>query len=277
MFVGSWSYLRSSHENHMRPLFCQYADANLKNLRVFLAENAQQDYVIHPEPEFHNLAKFEEIIAQISACIILFPESDGSFAELGYFSAKSEVRRKLLVVNDARFQGEDSFISLGPINLIDQSSWFKPVIQIMKSDTPDFRPVAQRLEQRIRSERRRPLNAQTYSQLTLLDKFFSLFEIIRIFAPLTIDGVEHAFCRIWRRGRRLSREAKTELYQLLSILIASDYVRRYDGQIEYFSVNSSAKPFLEIESLPEATRLEVLDLYRRAPFRGMPDPVVIDE
>ncbi len=65
------------NEPNMRPQFCEYAKTELPHLRIFLAEDAQKDYVRHIEPEFHNVAEFEDIIAEVSTCVIMFPESSG--------------------------------------------------------------------------------------------------------------------------------------------------------------------------------------------------------
>ena len=147
---------------YMRPRFYEYASANLPQLHVFLAENAQQDYVQHVEPEFHNVAKFEDIIAEISTCVVIFPESPGSFTELGYFSKNDKLRKKILVINNADLQGQDSFVALGPITLIDSDSEFRPTIQIVYSANPDFSLVKERFDNRLRVHNRRRLGATTY-------------------------------------------------------------------------------------------------------------------
>ena len=59
----------------MRPQFCKYASEHLSHFRIFLAEKALNDYWQHPEPEFQNLADFEDIIAELSTCVVMFPES----------------------------------------------------------------------------------------------------------------------------------------------------------------------------------------------------------
>jgi hypothetical protein len=78
----------------MRSRFVKYAADELGHLRMFLAEDAEKDYITHDDPEFHNVAEFEEIIGAVSDCLIIFPESAGSFAELGYFSQSELLRKK---------------------------------------------------------------------------------------------------------------------------------------------------------------------------------------
>src|SRR5436305_15007714 len=73
--------------NSLRKKFLAYANAELPNFRVFLAESATRDMFDYHPPHFLNLAHFEEFIAAYSDCIVLFPESQGSLAEIGFFSA----------------------------------------------------------------------------------------------------------------------------------------------------------------------------------------------
>ena len=243
---------------NMRPRFCNYATTDLPHLRIFLAEVAQKDYVRHIEPEFHNVAEFEDIIAEVSTCIILFPESSGSFAELGYFAKSDKLRKKLLVVNNAGLQGQDSFIALGPIKLVDTHSRFQPTIQLVYSNRPNFSLVKERLDRRIPSHNRKRFKAQKYSELSTQQKFYSVFEIIRLFQALSDEGVEYAFRSIWGNAKR------TELHRLLSILVASDYVKRGGEEQNYFCVNRAARSFLEFESPDVKTiTMEVIDLYEK--------------
>ena len=241
---------------YMRPQFYEYAKTELPHLRIFLAEAAQKDYVRHVEPAFHNVAEFEDIIAEVSTCVILFPESPGSFAELGYFAKNKKLRKKLLVVNNADLQGQDSFIDLGPIKLIDTHSRFYPTIQLAYPNVPNFGLVKERLDNRITSHNRERFTAQKYSELSIQQKFYSVFEIIKLFQAITDEGVEYAFRSIWRNANR------TELHQLISILVASDYVRRHGKEQNYFCVNRAARSFLEFESPSVKTiTMEIIDLY----------------
>jgi hypothetical protein len=101
----------------MRARFLTYAETELPHLRMFQAEAAERDYAANEEDRAYNLAKFEELIGHVSDCLVIFPESPGSFAELGFFSKNEDLRQKILIVNDANLQSEDSFILRGPINL----------------------------------------------------------------------------------------------------------------------------------------------------------------
>ena len=252
----------NSNENDMRPQFCKYASEHLSHFRIFLAEKALNDYWQHPEPEFQNLADFEDIIAELSTCVVMFPESPGSFAELGYFARSDTLRKKMLVVNNACYQSQDSFIALGPINLIDQYSDFKPTVQLAYSGSPEFKLVEDRLNMRIpHFKNRKKLKAKIYLEMTIEQKFYTVFEIIRIFQALTAEGVIFAFQKIWGEAN------PPELLRLLSILVAADYIKRGGEESNYFCINRAIRSFLEFKSHDlDKVIFEVIDLYEESFF-----------
>ena len=240
----------------MRQRFLAYAKNFLPQLRMFLAEIAQQEYVRHFESKFQNLAEFESVIADVSNSIVMFPESPGSFTELGFFSSFASFREKLLVVNDNRYKDKDSFISLGPIELIDSDSRFGPTIYINFSKNPDFSQVDSRLTEGIPSSYRKRLRATKYEELSTQEKFFSTFEIVRLFQVLTFEWIEFAFSQIW--GKHDSKE----LMSILAMLMASDHIKRYESATDYFVINRSTPPMLEFESTDVLRlTLEIMDFY----------------
>jgi hypothetical protein len=252
VFVGGVPVEKPS----MRKRFLEYGSRQLNHLRLFLAENAEADYVSNVEAELLDVGKFEEIIAEICDCLIIFPESAGSFAELGYFSRSEELRKKILVVNDAELQGQDSFIRRGPIHSIDAVSQFKTEIQVEYNEKANFDLVKERLEHRIVGKRRKRFEFTKFSDLTPRVTFFAIFEIIRLFEVMSLDAVEYAFRSIFTNVNI------SLLKQLLSILVAADLVRRAGRDQEFFCINRNARPFMEFENFDEiAFRLSLDDLY----------------
>lgn len=244
--------------DNMRTRFYEYAKHNLPKFRIFLAERAFEDYRKHVQHEIKNLAEFEDVIAAISTCVILFPESPGSFAELGYFANSGDIKRKLLIVNNSEFQGDDSFIALGPVRLVDKRSKFQPTIQIEYRAEPDFVTISKRLDSRIGPHNRRSrFSSVSYDEMTLKEKLYVVFEIVRIFQVLTFEGVHYAFRSIWKHAR------KKELTLLLSILVASNYVaRKSEHEDHYFCVSRSDYSFLHFDSLDiNSLMLQVVDIY----------------
>ena len=65
-----------------------------------------------------NLLTFEELLFETSTNVIIIVESFGSACELGAFSYIDDSINKLIVINDADYKNEASFINDGPIKKI---------------------------------------------------------------------------------------------------------------------------------------------------------------
>ena len=96
----------------MRSEFLRWSTKNFPEVVTLLAEDAYRHTKIYDQPETVNLSEFEQIIGTVADCVLLFPESEGSFAELGLFSNTAEIRRKILVANAIVYQSKDSFLNL---------------------------------------------------------------------------------------------------------------------------------------------------------------------
>lgn len=88
----------------------------LKKREVILAENLNGSF---PFGTYEDILTLENHLAQISDVIILFSESEGSFAELGAFTMLPEIAQRLLIVIDNENYEKETFIKLGPIRRIE--------------------------------------------------------------------------------------------------------------------------------------------------------------
>lgn len=71
---------------------------------------------------------------------------------------------KTILAMDARWQGKDSFISMGPAKKINESSLFRDVIQTPYVD-PSFEVIVQRIERYPFSMNMKTLNITKFSEL----------------------------------------------------------------------------------------------------------------
>ncbi len=69
----------------------------------------------------YSLLDLEDILAESVDSIVLFPESPGSFAELGAFASNKRLANKLICVCQHKYEKRKSFINYGPIRLIKAS------------------------------------------------------------------------------------------------------------------------------------------------------------
>jgi hypothetical protein len=243
----------------LRKQFLAYAETELPNFRVFLAEAATKDIFEYQPPHFLNLAQFEEFIAAYSDCIVLFPESHGSLAEIGFFSASNRIRAKLLVVNNILMQAVDSFINNGPLALINAESDFRPVIHLRyRRNRVDFSPVKQRLL-RFPSIRRSRFTFDTYDVLTPNARIGIIREIISIFSPISLDGIAFVLSAIFQKTDY------EDIKHIVSLAVAVEYISRVGDLGDLFSLHPNSKPLFSFRDREELDRirLSVIDFYRQ--------------
>ena len=186
----------------MRGRFLIWAQAELPDFIFILAEKAFKEALFHDPPRFINLSKFELLVAQISDCVLIFPESAGSFAETGYFSMVDAVRQKVLIANDLSHQAAESFTNLGPIDTFNKKSFLQPAVHVSTAGPDmDFRPVKERLVRLRDRARRRRLHHRPYAALDYGEKFCVLLETLIIFRALTLEGLKRTTAESFGRLR----------------------------------------------------------------------------
>jgi hypothetical protein len=248
---------------NMRQRFLTWSKRNLPGLDIVLAEEAFGHTKFYDPPEIVNLSEFEELIASVADCVLVFPESAGSFAELGLFSGSGKCKQKILVANRVRYQAKDSFVNLGPVRSIDRSSYLKPAIHIGEfKGRPDFRPVKERLTRVLDRTHRKAFQYRPYSKLEYIGKLVVTLELIKIFHFVTLESLR--FCM-----RAIFDSAKSkELKGILSILAGAGYIRFRDN---FYFIHGEKKSLLEFENARiedmQARVLEYYDKYREALYR----------
>ena len=226
------------------------------NLKTFLAEEAGNNLLSHSKAEFVNLAQFEDLIASVFDSILIFPESPGSIAELGYFSNSEKIQEKVLVANDSKLQG-DSFINLGPVSLIDSKSIFRPTIYLDRNK-PDFDVIIQKLlrydEKRVQRDR---FEYNSYKNLSIREKFAVVLELIGIFRGVNLSGLKKCIKTVFKGYD------EKEILRFISILDTAGFICRLGSNYEYFSLTPDTHTLLEIDHYGiDTLRARVIDYFR---------------
>jgi hypothetical protein len=212
----------------LRKQFIDWANEHLQEFICLLAEEALKDNFAGEGRRFVNLARFESIIAEIADCVLIFPESAGSFAETGFF-ANSKIRKKTLVVNLLDFQTVDSFLNLGPIDTINVDSFLRWTIFVNAQEPVDFAHIAERLTERVKwPQQRERLPYQRFGQFNFKQKLLIVFEVIRLLRLADLKTLRHVLVVCFKGNPPYS-----ELTHILRILLAAKFVER-DG--DYFKV-----------------------------------------
>ena len=97
-----------------RPRFFQ-AVKDEKSLTIRMPEGLFDDLL---EKKAYDLLGLEELLAHSVDAIVIFPESPGSFAELGAFSGNAALRNKTICVIEEKYKNALSFINVGPIKIL---------------------------------------------------------------------------------------------------------------------------------------------------------------
>jgi hypothetical protein len=244
----------------IRQQFVEWASLNLPTCRVFLAEKAAQDFLAHDDPLLFRLAEFEEFLASVADCVIVFPESVGSFAETGYFSAKPEVRHNCLVVNSDQ---SNSFLNRGPIDLIEQHSKYKKIVLDLAAHPPNFSLIKERLEPHP-IKRRTRMSMESFTALKGIQQLAFLLYLFRLFPSVDLQGIKRIIEPLFGKGNYEMERVR----HLLSVLYSANYLHRLSAAYKYYySVPSSAPseaPLLEIDGADsDKLRLVHLDIYSR--------------
>ncbi len=251
VFVCGGSSPRSA-----RMRFLRYAKAELPNVTFFLAEAAEKDCLSHSKPTFLNLSDFEELVAAIADCIILFPETPGAIAELGLFSGSKTARKSLLVAIKSEYQSNDSFINRGPLATIDKESSFGSRV-VLDFQNPDFSHIKQKLALLGKFRNRSTFKHETLAKMSKSEKLFVILEIINVFRALALPEITEILTAIF------SKPSGKELRYLLSVLVAAGYVTRKGADEEYFASAEPPHTFLEYERTGiEEIKISVLDYYQ---------------
>ncbi|MBP2559869.1 hypothetical protein J2857_002638 [Neorhizobium galegae] len=207
--------------HHMRPLFRKYVEASSPEFDIFHPEFAMENLLTSNLSEPFDIADFESSIGNLSKAIVIFPEAAGSFAETGYFSAIPSLAKKTILVLDANYQGDDSFISQGPAKKIGEASIFRPVLQ-MSYASPDFELVLRRVKKFPLSSTRKQLAWTKLSELDDFERFSLIHEIVSFMSIATLDDIEFIL-----RGLSGSHISIHQFHQITSILVGSKYLETY--------------------------------------------------
>jgi hypothetical protein len=226
----------------LRKRFLEWSSAALPRVVMVLAEHAFEDTLFHTPPQTYNLSVFESLIADISDCVIVFPESPGAYAEMGFFSA-TKIRSKVLVVNDLRYQAKESFVRLGPIDTFDSKSFLRSTLHVRTDDPAgvDFSPIGERLGRLMKRRNRRRLKHSTGDSLSRLEKFLIVLEMIHLIQVASLVELQHCL------SVAIGKFRTAELKQLLSILVGSKCVNRVDD--EFYVLGKEVSSGLEFSGV----------------------------
>lgn len=249
----------AENKKNNRSKFLDFSKNHNSKYEFILAEYAFNRLKANDSYEFVNIAQFEEVIAQVSSCILIFPESPGSFAEVGYFSSSPEIRKNTLIVKDIKHQ-DDSFLNIGPYDLIDGSSVFKNTIMLnLGSKRINFKSIIERLDSRItKSENSKSLNIKKFTELQMRERFFSLLVFVDLFGPISKKGLIEIINYTFGKEDILSY-----VNHFIAILLQLSFIEKKVIDDAFFYItNDTGREYVHYTFNKSEFRLGLFDYYR---------------
>lgn len=244
--------------------FRKFARENLQEYKVLFPETALKNVVGDEQFSYNPLHEFEKLIANISACLLIFPESPGSIAELGMFSMIPNIAKKTLVCLDRNHTEHDSFILTGPVDLIDRVSDFKKYIEIDYKQ-PEFSRIRTRIETRATGViRNYPLDIGTWATTEDFTKFVIIHWMVDVARIVDIECVRYLMDGLFDAHASLRF-----LESACSILLGSRDFAFVDEERGLFCKSGISNSFVKSRAHPETQenelRFDILNFYADFP------------
>jgi hypothetical protein len=246
----------------LRAAFLSFLNSEGSNrIQPILAEKALEEIYLEHDVPHVNLNEFEKLIAESVDSVLIFPESPGSYAELGLFSGIPELAEKTLVASRPIYQG-NSFITMGPIHHLATVSKYRPLPIVVTEELPSaFRPILERLvgQPTDRKKRRQRYEHGELKILKSRSQLAVIAELVAICGVLTEPDFKDLLALVFH-SYDLSR-----VYKQLALLVAMGMIRRSDDS------DLIAAPDVEplIDFKPEE-RVRLKARWRNAYSRSLP-------
>lgn len=169
-----------------RAVFLKYARKHIRHSYFFLAEDVFQ--ALRRIGESLDLLTIESHLARCADSVIIILESDGAKVELGAFAHEDDLAKILLVINEDRYRGGDSFICEGPLKKLDRMSDLGPTLYTRFESIARVHHVIEERLQKLRGKNRKRLSLATASDFERLPRsrrIFFLADLIWLLSPVT--------------------------------------------------------------------------------------------
>lgn len=182
---------------------------------------------------YSNLIEFERDAGCLSSCTLLFLESEGSIAELGSFVMDETLRERLLVVISKKHFIQNSYISLGPIkliqSLIDEED-IEDAIYVANSIGAKYFPtemddLVEMLDQKFSSYPK----TKKFDSTSIRDQLLIIADLIELFGALTKKEIKRLIETI---GIKVNKNRLNQMVNLLKIFEL--IVQPVTGSTKYF-------------------------------------------
>lgn len=253
----------SASKESIRNLFIDYAEKfsskliyiTIEDLTIDLKENVLQKGI---KQELIKLIDLEYKVINLSYCVVIFPESPGSFAELGFFSKELHTKQKIFALKDYEYADDDSYVNrlidyihmdrnvysstLRFTNNGEKKKKFKKELKLKK-----FPKMLKKIETPYNAIKI-PLTKTSYllkrkdSQILPLAL---IHELILIYPYLSYSELKVVYQQCLNVSFKKISFNKDEMNYILSLLVVSKYIKREPIDNSYYFINLIPTSFFE--------------------------------
>lgn len=196
----------------------------------------------------------------MSYCVVIFPESPGSFAELGFFSKELHTKQKIFALKDYKYAGDDSYVNRLIDYIHEDRNIYTSILRFSSNGTKK-----KKIKKELKSEKfpeilkkieadctlgKTPLKKQT-SYLRRKDyqilPLALLHELILIYPYLSYGELKVVYKHCLSNNFKRISFDKDEMNYILSLLVVSGYIKRVPTGTLYYFENIISDSFFEFD------------------------------
>lgn len=249
-----------------RNLFIKYLKKSPPNLIYITIEALTKDLKENVlkrgvQQELIKLIELEYKVINLSYCVLIFPESPGSFAELGFFSKDIKTKRKIFALKDYEYVDDDSYVN----RLIDYVHQDRDI----SSNVLKFKKTDQDKKKHFQKElvsKKFPSIVSKIEEPFVQTKIFLpkashllkkddiqilslalIHELILIYPYLTHNELKTIYKHCLSKNFKKISFNKDEMNYVLSLLVVSQYIKRKPIGDSYVFINLNPISFFEFD------------------------------
>jgi len=256
----------SASKESIRNLFINYTKKSsskliyitIEDLTIDLKENVLQKGI---KQELIKLIDLEYRVISLSYCVVIFPESPGSFAELGFFSKELHTKQKIFALKDYEYADDDSYVN----RLIDyihkDRNIYSSTLRFKNSDGESKKKFKKELKSTKFPKILKKIDKDYDSTKIFLPKSPQLLkrkdlhilplalihELILIYPYLRYSELKVVYQQCLSKNFNKIPFDKDEMNYIISLLVVSEYIKRVSIDNSYYFVNLIPNSFFEFD------------------------------
>lgn len=227
-----------------RKIVLEYASRHIPEVHLLLAEDFFNTFL---QTDI-DILSIESKMSAYADCIMIILESESAYCELGAFAIDDSLAKKMLIINDTKFEKSLSFINNGPLKKIEkQKDEFAGVIYVnMESILSCASEIQNRLK-KLATKKLKRIKFSTFEDFKLNSKERLLFlcDIVNLLSPITYKELIYLFKTIYHEQNFNFLHFDLRMLQTLNLIKRVEhtnnetYFLRNEIGMKFVSINFS--------------------------------------